>query len=159
MRLQLFSDLHVDVAAVTKITIADDVDAVIVAGDTCEGVLRAFEYLRKIVPLHIPIVMTMGNHEFYRRFVPDELALARSHGPTFNIHVLENNTITLSGVRAAGSVRFVGAALWADFRIFGEANQVAGMNACAKAMNDHRLIGWQKKPWLRVRPQGAARLP
>src|SRR5260370_31585479 len=152
MRLQLFSDLHVDVAAVTKITIADDVDAVIVAGDTCEGVLRAFEYLRKIVPLHIPIVMTMGNHEFYRRFVPDELALARSHGPTFNIHVLENNTITLSGVR------FVGATLWTDYRIFGEANQPAVMNACAAGMNDHRLIGWQKQPWLRFRPQEAALL-
>ena len=158
MKLQPFSDLHADVAPVKKITIADDVDAVIVPGDTCEGALRAFEHLREIVPLHVPIVMTMGNHEFYRRFIPDELALARSHGPTFNTHVLENNTITLSGVRAAGSVRFVGATLWTDYRIFGEANQAATMNACAKGMNDHRLIGWQKKPWLRFRPQEAALL-
>jgi len=158
MRLQLFSDLHIDVAPVKKITIADDVDVVVVAGDTCERVLRAFEHLREIVPLHIPIVMTAGNHEFYRRFIPDKLALARSHGPTFNIHVLENNTITLSGVRASGSIRFVGATLWTDYRIFDEANQVAVMNACAKAMNDHRLIGWQKQPWLRFRPQEAALL-
>jgi predicted phosphodiesterase len=90
LKLQIFSDLHGDVAPVKKITIADDVDVVIVAGDTCERVLRAFEYLREIVPLHIPVVMTMGNHEYYRCLVPDELALARSHGPTFNIHVLEN---------------------------------------------------------------------
>src|ERR1700724_1788061 len=102
MKLQPFSDIHADVAPVKEITIADGVDVVVVAGDTCEGVLRAFEHLRRIVPLPIPIVMTMGNHEFYRRFIPDELALARSHGPTFNIHVLENNTITLSGVRAVG---------------------------------------------------------
>ena len=40
-----------------KITIADDVDVVIVPGDTCEGVLGAFEHLREIVPLHIPIVI------------------------------------------------------------------------------------------------------
>jgi Icc-related predicted phosphoesterase len=157
MKLQIFSDLHVDVAPVKKITIADDVDVVIVAGDTCEGVLRGFEHLREIVPLHIPIVMTMGNHEFYRRFIPDELALARSHGPTFNIHVLEDNTITLS-IGASGSVRFLGATLWTDYRIFGEANQGAAMNACAKGMNDHRLIGWQKKPWLRFRPQEAVLL-
>jgi Icc-related predicted phosphoesterase len=158
VRLQPFSDLHADVAPVKKITIADDVDVVIVPGDTCEGVLQAFEHLRKIVPLHIPIVMTMGNHEFYRRFVPDELALAHSRGPTFNIHVLENNTITLSGVGASGSVRFLGATLWTDYRAFGEANQAAVMNACAKGMNDHRLIGWKKQPWLRFRPQEAALL-
>ena len=158
MKLQIFSDLHVDVAPVKKITIAHDVDIVVVAGDTCEGVLHAFEHLRRIVPIHIPIVMTMGNHEFYRRFVPDELALARSHGPTFNIHVLENDTVTLSGVRVSDSVRLVGASLWTNYRIFGEANQAAVMNACARGMNDHRLIGWQKKPWLRFRPQEAALL-
>lgn len=164
MKAQIFSDLHVGVASVKKITIADDVDVVIVAGDTCEGVLHAFEYLRKIVPLHIPIVMTMGNHEFYRRFIPDELALARSHGPTFNIHVIENDTVTLGDACASGGVRlgtssgirFVGATLWTDYCAFGEANQAAVMNACTKAMNDHRLIGWQKKPWLRFRPQEAA---
>ena len=32
------------------------------------------------------------------------------------------------------------------------------MNACASGMNDHRLIGWQKQPWLRFRPQEAALL-
>lgn len=150
MRIQIFSDLHVDVAPVKKITIADDVDAVIVPGDTCEGVLRAFEQLRKIVPVHIPIVMVMGNHEFYHRFVPDELALARSHGPTFNIHALENGTVTLGGVR------FFGATFWTNYQVFGEANQAKVMIACAKGMSDHRLIGWQKKPWLRFRPQEAA---
>jgi Icc-related predicted phosphoesterase len=158
LKLQIFSDLHVDVAPVKKITSADDVDVAVVAGDTCEGVLHAFEHLRRIVPIHIPIVMTMGNHEFYRRFVPDELALARSHGPTFNIHVLENDTVTLSSVRVSDSVRLVGASLWTDYRIFGEANQAAVMNACASGMNDHRLIGWQKQPWLRFRPQEAALL-
>jgi Icc-related predicted phosphoesterase len=152
MKIQVFSDLHVDVLPVKPIVVADDIDAVVVAGDICEGVLRAFEHLRKIVPLHIPIVMTMGNHEFYRCFVPDELALARSHGPTFNIHLLENDTVTLRGVR------FVGATLWTDYQVFGEANQTRVMSACAKGMNDHRLIGWQKKPWLRFRPQEAALL-
>ena len=32
------------------------------------------------------------------------------------------------------------------------------MNACANGMNDHRLIGWRKEPWLRFRPQEAALL-
>jgi Icc-related predicted phosphoesterase len=150
MKIQIFSDLHLDVRPIKKITIQDGVDLVIVAGDTCEGVLRAFEQLRRIVPMHIPIIMVMGNHEYYRRFVPNELELARLHGAAFNIRVVEAETVFLSGVR------FIGATLWTDYAIFGEANQAAVMNACAIGMNDHRLIGWQKQPWLRFRPQEAA---
>src|SRR3984893_5882487 len=150
MRIHIFSDLHLDVHPIKPITIMADVDLVIVAGDTCEGVLRAFEHLRRIVPMHIPIVMVLGNHEYYRRFIPHELALARSHAAEFNIHLLENDAIVLGGVR------FVGATLWTDYRIFGESNQAAVMNACATGMNDHRRIGWQKQPWLRFRPQEAA---
>ena len=152
MKIQVFSDLHVDVYPIKPITIVPGVDLVIVAGDVCEGVLRAFEHLRRIVPMDIPIVMALGNHEFYRKFIPDELALAISHAGAFHLHVLNGTAFEQSGVR------FVGATLWTDYRIMGEANQARVMSACAKGMNDHRLIGWQKKPWLRFRPQEAALL-
>ena len=152
MKIQVFSDLHVDVFPIKPITIVPGVDLVIVAGDVCEGVLRAFEHLRRIISMDIPIVMVLGNHEFYRRFIPDELALALAHAGAFNLHVLNGTALELAGVR------FVGATLWTDYRAFGEAKQAAAMNACAKGMNDHRLIGWQKKPWLRFRPQEAALL-
>jgi Icc-related predicted phosphoesterase len=153
MRAQIFSDLHLDAYRIKPITIVDGVDVVIVAGDTCEGVLKAFEYLRRLVPAHIPIIMVMGNHEYYHHFVPDELALAQSQAPAFNLHLLENTSPLV-----LGGVRFLGASLWTDYAIFGENNQVAVMNACANGMNDHRLIGWQKQPWLRFRPQEAALL-
>ncbi|NGX95934.1 MAG: metallophosphoesterase [Candidatus Afipia apatlaquensis] len=152
MKIQIFSDLHLDVARIKPITIGEDVGLVIVAGDTCEGVLRSFEHLRRIVPMTIPIVMVMGNHEYYRRFVPIELALAKEHAPSFNVHVLENDSVVLGGVR------FVGCTLWTDYTIFGAANVAGVMNACANGMNDHRLIGWQKQPWLRFRPQEASLL-
>ncbi|WGS18638.1 MULTISPECIES: metallophosphoesterase family protein [unclassified Bradyrhizobium] len=152
MKVQIFSDLHVGVLPIKMITIADGVEAVIVAGDVCEGAPRAFEHLRRIVPIHIPIVMVLGNHEFYRRFVRSELKLACSQAPAFNIHVLENSGVVLSGVR------FVGATLWTDYRIFGDANLAGVMATCAAGMNDHRLIGWRKQPWQRFRPQEAALL-
>ncbi len=152
MKIQIFSDLHIDVHPIKTITIVAGVDLVVVAGDTSEGALRAFQHLRRIVPLQIPIVTVLGNHEHYRRFIPDELAQARAQAAALNIHVLEKDAIVL------GSVRFAGATLWTDYKIFGEANQAAVMNACARGMNDHRLIGWQKKPWLRFRPQEAAQL-
>jgi Icc-related predicted phosphoesterase len=152
MKLQIFSDLHLDVLPIKPISIAGGIDAVIVAGDVCEGAVQGFGHLRRIVPMPIPILMVLGNHEYYRRFVPDELALARAQASAFNIRLLENDTMVLGGVR------FVGATLWTNYRIFGNANQAAAMNACAAAMNDHRRIGWQKQPWLRFRPQEAALL-
>lgn len=152
MKAQVFSDLHLDVLPIKPISIADEIDAVIVPGDVCEGALRAFEHLLRIVPMTIPILMVLGNHEYYRRFVPDELALARAQAPRFNVHLLENDTVVVNGVR------FVGATLWTDYRIFGDANLTRAMSACAAGMNDHRRIGWQKDPWLRFRPQEAALL-
>ncbi len=58
MRLQVFSDLHVDVRQPKAIQVMPGVDAVVVAGDVCEGAEHAFAYLRQIVPMQIPIVMT-----------------------------------------------------------------------------------------------------
>jgi predicted phosphodiesterase len=158
MKVQIFSDLHVDVFPIGKISVVDDVDLVIVAGDTCEGALKAFEHLRRIVPMAIPILMVLGNHEYYRRFIPNELALARSQAPAFNIGVLESESVVRGGVRGDVRVRFVGATLWTDYRIFGDANQSRVMGACAAGMNDHRRIGWRKEPWSRFRPQEAALL-
>ncbi len=152
MKIQIFSDLHLDVAAIKSITVVTNVDLVIVAGDTCEGALKAFEHLRRIVPMAIPIVMVMGNHEYYRRFVSVELALAKEQSPSFNIHVLENDSVTIDGIR------FLGATLWTDYAVFGPANVAAVMSACASGMNDHRLIGWRKEPWRRFRPQEASLL-
>src|SRR3954470_23999977 len=119
MKIQIFSDLHLDVRPIKPITIRPGVDFVIVAGDTCEGALRAFEHLRRIVPMLIPIVMVLGNHEYYRRFLPDELDLARAQAPTFNVHVLENDTIVLgggAGDHGGGRIRVVGATLWTDYQ-------------------------------------------
>jgi Icc-related predicted phosphoesterase len=152
MKIQTFSDLHVDVFPTKAISVAEDVNAVVVAGDTCEGASHAFEHLRRIVPMQVPIIMVMGNHEYYRRFLPVELNQAQSLASEFNIHLLENATVTLAGVR------FVGATLWTDYCIWGEANQTSVMHVCAVGMNDHRRIGWRKEPWRRFRPQEAALL-
>jgi Icc-related predicted phosphoesterase len=149
LKIQIFSDLHGDAAPVKNIAIAPGIDVVVVAGDTCEGTEQAFDRLRRIVPQPIPIVTVLGNHEYYRRCIPDELAQARSLAVSRNIHLLENDTVVLGA-------RFVGATLWTDYSAFGETNKRAVMNACADAMNDHRRIRWQKKPWMRFRPQEAA---
>jgi Icc-related predicted phosphoesterase len=149
MLIQVFSDLHADVAAVKPITVGAGVDAVIVAGDTCQGAENAFETLRGIVPMQIPIVMTLGNHEFYRRCLPEELAVARAKAPTYGIYLLENDTAVLDGIR------FIGCTLWTDYALFGSANVPLAMRAAAQGLNDHRRITWSKQPWARFRPAEA----
>jgi Icc-related predicted phosphoesterase len=147
--LQVFSDLHADVFAPRPITIATDVDVVVVAGDVCEGATHAFACLRRIVPMQQPIVMVLGNHEFYRRCWPDELAEARQQAPLYGVHLLENDTVVIDGVR------FIGCSLWTDYRLFGEHNVTHAMNTASNGLNDHRRIKWSKQPWLRFRPQEA----
>src|SRR3954452_21162741 len=89
VRIQFFSDLHVDIAATKPIVVRDDTDLVAVAGDTCEGGRNAFVALRRIVAEHIPIVTVFGNHEFYRRSLTDEIAEAKASAASFNIRYLD----------------------------------------------------------------------
>ena len=152
MHLQIFSDLHVDVRPPKPITVAPDIDAVVVAGDTCQGAEQGFAYLRSIVPMHIPIVAVMGNHEFYRRCYGEELTQARKVASLYGVHLLENDIAILNGVR------FVGCTLWTDYAVFGEANVARAMQAASHGLNDHRRISWGKQPWRRFRPAEALRL-
>jgi predicted phosphodiesterase len=154
MNIQIFSDLHVDVSQPPPIAIGADVDAVVVAGDTAEGADNAFVALRHIVPEQIPIVAVMGNHEYYHRCIPEELALARELAPSLNAHLLQNDSVVLEigGTR----VRFAGSSLWTDYKVFGANNAAPAMRAALRGLNDHRLITWRKRPWKRFRPEEAA---
>jgi Icc-related predicted phosphoesterase len=149
MKAQIFSDLHVDVSPPPPITIGGDVDLVVVAGDTAQGAHNSFVALRRIVPEKIKIVMVMGNHEFYRRCLPEELLQARELAPSFNVQILENDAVVLGGIR------FAGCTLWTDYKLFGANNAAAAMRVASHGLNDHRLISWRKNPWQRFRPEEA----
>lgn len=149
MRVQIFSDLHADLHAPKEVIASPDVEAVVVAGDTCQGAESAFMRLRLFVPMQVPIVMVLGNHEYYRRSFHEELARAREVAPLYGIHLLENDTAVIGGVR------FIGATLWTDYALFGEANLGRAMVAASRGLNDHRRISWSKQPWQRFRPQEA----
>ncbi|MCW5691649.1 MAG: metallophosphoesterase [Pseudolabrys sp.] len=149
MKIQIFSDLHADVRTPRPVVVPPDVDAVVVAGDTAQGAENAFMHLRLFVPMQIPIVMVMGNHEYYRRSFHEELARAREVAPLYGVHFLENDSIVIGGVR------FIGATLWTDYALFGEANLGRAMVAASSGLNDHRRISWSKQPWQRFGPQEA----
>jgi predicted phosphodiesterase len=153
MKIQIFSDLHLDAAYCKVPPVAPGVDCVVVAGDTCQGAVAAFETLRLTIPIAVPLVMVAGNHEFYRHCLPEELALARTQAPLYGIHFLENDAVIIGGVR------FIGCALWTDYDLYGEAHRALAMTEAFNGMNDHRRISWSKQPtWQRFRPREALML-
>jgi predicted phosphodiesterase len=155
VKFQVLSDLHVNFAGQKPVKIVDGVDAVVIAGDVVEGAMKSLEWVRNLVPREVRVVMVMGNHEYYRKVLPLELALARQAAADFAIDLLENSTAVIKGVKDSKAVRFVGATLWTNYRLHGDHNAAHAMRAAAHGMNDHRRITWSKSPWRRFRPQEA----
>ncbi len=108
MKLHVLSDLHTEFADFSPP--GTDADVVVLAGDIGVG-LGGIEWAARRFP-KVPVIYVPGNHEFYGHDIglTDELKLV---APA-NLHVLNNDTLELDGVR------FVGSTLWTDFKLFGE---------------------------------------
>ena len=152
MRLQIVSDLHVDVVGGFAPVLVEGADALIVAGDVCEGTAKGLAFLRAHVPQPTPILFVLGNHEFYGRAVVEERQAAREAAREHDIHVLDD------GVAVLGGVRFVGATLWTDFCLNGEAMQAIDMVAAGQLMNDYLCIRQQQISGQRFTPRDSLAL-
>ena len=81
----------------------------------------------------------------------ERLAAGRAACAGTRVHMLASGTVVLDGVR------FVGATLWTDYRLFGDAGPA--MDACRRGLNDHRLVEVGPPGARRLfRPEDAARL-
>jgi predicted phosphodiesterase len=153
-RLQVFSDLHRDVGRHPEPVPAavPGVDCVVVAGDTCEGAVKALRALRDAIPAPVDVIMVNGNHEHYRGVWSEETESARRQAAEFGITFLEDDAAVIAGMR------FVGATLWTDYDLDGTPFREVAMRAASGSLNDHKRITWNKKPWQRFRPQEARAL-
>ncbi len=164
MRIRILSDLHLDLGPV-KLPKAE-ADVVVLAGDVRQG-KAALTWIRESFP-EGPVVYVLGNHEFYGGAVPKLIDDCRRLCAGTNIHLLENDTLIIDGVR------FLGCTLWTDFGLFGDP-ALAGREA-AMVMNDYRLIRvspafrrlqgrdtagihWHSRRWLGEQFSSAERLP
>lgn len=111
MKLLIYSDIHLERQHFTPGKAVDAVDVVVLAGDIGEGT-DGLRWARSVFP-DKPIVAVLGNHEFFGgRDFDGFVDEARSAAGELDIHLLECVEI------AIGSVRFLGATLWTDFRLF-----------------------------------------
>ena len=152
MRLQIFSDFHIDVERGYTPRLAAGADIVVMAGDVCQGAAKGMAFLRRHIPRPTPIVFVLGNHEFYGGAIVEERRAAAAAATVHHITLLDDATATIGGVR------FVGATLWTDFCLGGEAGQRINMLAAKDRMNDFRAIKLVKTPWEMFTPEASLAL-
>lgn len=152
LKIQIMSDLHVEFVGTSGFPpIAIDVEVVVIAGDTCEGLQTAVRRMRAAYPT-TAIITVAGNHEFYGRDIREELRQAREVARELGVHLLENDALIL------GRLRIIGMTLWTDYELFGIASMPHAMQIARETLRDHRRISWQRKPWRRFRPYEARNL-
>jgi predicted phosphodiesterase len=106
-------------------------DVLVVAGDLIPKMERGVAWLLERVTDR-DVILVAGNHEFYGTDLDRTVDKARALAARTNVHVLQNDTVTI------GDVTFIGATFWTDFALFGD--PVRAMAAAAEYMNDYRKI-------------------
>src|SRR5690606_30137888 len=86
-----------------------------------------------------PIVYVAGNHEFYNRTHATVLKTLRAAASDTGVHFLDDEEVIIDGVR------FLGATLWTDFRLFGNGRQQQAMRDAQECMNDFRIISYKRR--------------
>lgn len=151
MKIWVVSDLHLEFADLQEPLDPPDADVCAMAGDLCRGIDNGVRWLAKHIAPAMPCVYVAGNHEFYKGSIKEGLEAGRATArETPGVHFLENDAVTVGGVR------FLGATLWTDFRLDGAPE--SAMDHARRRMNDYRQIAWQKNPWQRFLPFHSYRL-
>ena len=130
MKLHILSDLHLEFSAFDPFK--TDADVVVLAGDIAKGI-GGIQWARSAFP-EKEIIYVPGNHEFYGVERMNTLEAMRNAAADTGIHLLDNEELVIGGVR------FLGATLWTDFRLFGDEKKEAAMLAGQNGLNDFRLI-------------------
>jgi predicted phosphodiesterase len=126
MRLHVLSDLHLEQEGFTPELVKADV--VVLAGDVGTGT-QGIEWARGWADGR-PVLYVAGNHEFYGHSLPELTEQLRDSAAGSAIHVLENDEVTIDGVR------FLGCTLWSDFDFDGVERREESMRVCERVVND-----------------------
>jgi Icc-related predicted phosphoesterase len=138
MKLLVLSDLHVEHSSCgfELAPIATDFDLAVLAGDIHRPLKRSLEWIARERDIGAlkgrPVIFVPGNHEFYNSHVSLNLPQAEEQASSLGVELLAPGTRTIDGVR------FVGAILWTDYELNGDAR--SSKMAADQELNDHRLI-------------------
>ena len=125
MQINFISDLHLEFGPMEIEPEAGDV--LVLAGDI--DIKGRVDWINDIASKFNHVIYVLGNHEFYNGTM-DSIYRKTREGLANNVHLLENESITIAGVT------FHGATLWSDFL---NGNPMSYLR-CDQAINDYRLI-------------------
>lgn len=145
MKIQILSDLHIDYSDYMPEFV--EADVIVLAGDICLGT-RGIAWARMTWP-DKEIVFVPGNHEYYRSEIGIENEMMADAGRVYGVHVLNRAEVVI------GDVRFLGATLWTDFRLFGEEERPWAYAAALNGLTDFRVIDYGSNTFM---PQDSAEI-
>lgn len=112
MRLRVLSDLHLEHFDEGRELPEVQADAVVLAGDIhrhTQGLAWAAQRFKGLPVIYVP-----GNHEFYGTSMSSLRSELAVEAKQLGIHLLDNRSLTLGGVR------FHGTTLWTDFALYAD---------------------------------------
>jgi predicted phosphodiesterase len=154
MRLLVLSDLHRELWREHAPRIDPSVsrpDVVVLAGDIDLGA-RAVEWATETFA-GMPVLYVHGNHEAYGKNLEDvQEQIAQACEDSKHVHFLNRCEFR------SGNVRFLGATLWTDFKLFGDDARPAAMYEAETVMTDYKRIRLAKQRYRKLRPTDTAQL-
>ncbi|HEY1392860.1 MAG TPA: metallophosphoesterase [Methylibium sp.] len=123
MRLQIYSDLHLETEAFEPEP-ASGAELLVLGGDIDSN----WTGLERFKGWPVPVIYVAGNHEFDGRELNDAWPALRERCEALGFTMLERESIVLRG-EDGRRLRFVATVRWADFDLFGVANRERSMRA------------------------------
>lgn len=156
-RILELSDLHTEFGPFEPVPAACDV--VVLAGDIAtKG--RGVPWENAPAAFGAPVLMVLGNHDFYGTSIDGGLAKAKAAAAASRVRILEREETIVAGTR------FLGGTLWTSFRLFAgddlpriknDANFLVGEKNGSRH-NDFWKIRVAADGYRRFRPLDAARI-
>jgi len=128
-RILIASDRHLEDSDIALDASAADI--VVLAGDIHNGASGVEWAKSRFVQ---PVVYVAGNHEFYDGEINTVTDALKGAAEGSNVTVLNDEAVTIAGLR------FLGAVLWTDFMLYGEAGKSVAFEQCVKFMPDFKII-------------------
>ena len=137
VRFQVLSDLHIDSYARRGLQVGaipqTDADAILVAGDTANGMVGIQWLIAESQRLAKPIFVIAGNHEYFGEDMLQLDSQIKALTCDTQVHFLQCDSVDFMGVR------IIGTTLWTDYLYQANANTVA---IAQQFMRDYQEINY-----------------